>query len=395
MAADGASVDLRSSADISSSPGALYLPLVQCSECHTTGWLSRLPPASSRLSNKLDEIYNTWFARRPEAVRLYPGKGLKRPRVEGLDQLLCTGCGSLQSAGEACQACGEDELVPVFRTTGTTSSTRGSVPMAWHDGACPACGGRDRLLLLGARNATLGSQVVEHSWASPFNDDKKLIAFSDSVQDAAHRAGFFGARTYGNTVRTALAKAIDHLAKPTLPWSEFLAGLERMTTEPGSPLQMGPERFVAEFIGPNMIWQRDWVEELIGKGALPRGSRLPERVRNRLAWQAVSEFTYLSHRGRNLERIGKATLAVPIVLVQEAAKVLEPRLREELGPAASTRRLLSNGSGAPPTCAGGAPLATRSWVPTRRTATSGPCATPRGAASGCPSWASAPLGQSS
>jgi DEAD/DEAH box helicase domain-containing protein len=67
---------------------------------------------------------------------------------------------------------------------------------------CPACGNRDRLLLLGARNATLGSQVVEHSWASPFNDDKKLIAFSDSVQDAAHRAGFFGARTYLNNVRT-------------------------------------------------------------------------------------------------------------------------------------------------------------------------------------------------
>ena len=32
------------------------------------------------------------------------------------------------------------------------------------------------MLLLGARNATLGSQVVESSWASVFNDDKKLIA---------------------------------------------------------------------------------------------------------------------------------------------------------------------------------------------------------------------------
>jgi DEAD/DEAH box helicase domain-containing protein len=39
------------------------------------------------------------------------------------------------------------------------------------------------------------SQVVDASWANVFNYDKKLITFSDSVQDAAHRAGFFGART--------------------------------------------------------------------------------------------------------------------------------------------------------------------------------------------------------
>ena len=39
----------------------MYLPLIQCSECHTTGWLSRLAPASRKLSNRLDEIYNTFL----------------------------------------------------------------------------------------------------------------------------------------------------------------------------------------------------------------------------------------------------------------------------------------------------------------------------------------------
>src|SRR5208282_3824965 len=111
----------------------------------------------------------------------------------------------------------------------------------WHDTTCPTCGGRDRQLLVGARNPTLGSQVVEQSWASVFNDDKKLIAFSDSVQDAAHRAGFFDARAYANTVRTALAKAIDYLATPSAPWSVFLEGLSRLIIEPGSPLYMGEQ----------------------------------------------------------------------------------------------------------------------------------------------------------
>ena len=83
---------------------------------------------------------------------------------------------------------------------------------------------------------------------------------------------------------------------------------------------MGEQEFVAEFIGPDMLWQRDWAEELVGKGRLPAGSHLPERVRKRLGWQAVSEFTYLSHRGRNLDLIGKATLSVPIAVIEEVAK---------------------------------------------------------------------------
>jgi DEAD/DEAH box helicase domain-containing protein len=324
-------VDLRAAADLRATPDGVYFPLIQCSECHTTGWLSRLPPGSQKLSNRLDEIYNTWFAGRPEAVRLYPTREIKQPQVDGIEQRLCTACANLQTSGAQCQACGNQALVPVFRTTGTRTSTRGPVAHTWHDSTCPACGARDRQILLGARNATLGSQIVERSWASPFNDDKKLIAFSDSVQDAAHRGGFFNARTYANTVRTALAKAIDYLAQPQVQWSAFLDRLAVLWKETGSPLEMPVERFVAEFIGPNMTWQRDWARGLCQNGALPAGSRLPERVQKRLAWQAIAEFTYLSQRGRNLDRVGKATLAVPWDDVQNAAKDLQSRLREGVG----------------------------------------------------------------
>ena len=154
--------------------------------------------------------------------------------------------------------------------------------MTWHDSTCPACGQRDRQILLGARNATLGAQVVADSWASPFNDDKKLIAFSDSVQDAAHRAGFFGARTYTNTVRTAMARAIDELVRPSLPWDAFLQRFEQLWRQPGSPLYMDRERFVAEFIAPNMTWQRDWAQELLVHGALA-GFQPAARARTKTA----------------------------------------------------------------------------------------------------------------
>ncbi len=331
LAVDAEDVNLRSAADVAANPDGVYLPMIQCSECHTTGWLSRLVQGSSKLSTKLDEIYNTWFAGWPEVTRLYAAQSIKRPQVEELLQHACVACGNLQQAPGACQACGQQELLAVYKVIAQRSFSIGQVQHTSHDKTCPVCGNRDRLLLLGARNATLGSQVVEHSWASPFNDDKKLIAFSDSVQDAAHRAGFFGARTYLNNVRTGLAKVIDELAQPGLKWADFLTQAEALFDTPGSVLHMSRERLLSEFIGPNMTWQRDWSEELLKKDTLPTTSRLPAKVRKRLLWQAYSEFTYLSYRGRNLERLGKATIAVPMDLLKIAAATLLPKFHEEFG----------------------------------------------------------------
>ena len=333
LAADPHQVELKASADLKSKPVGVYLPLVQCSQCHTTAWVSRLPSGRNKLSDKLDEIYNAWFGGSADVVRVYPGKlHASQAPVEGVPQLLCCGCGHMQGSGEVCSACGNEELVRVFRTTGVRNSLRGNMAYNWHDSTCPACGARDRLILLGARNATLGSQVIEHSWASPFNDDKKLIAFSDSVQDAAHRAGFFAARTYGNTVRTAMAKAVDVMASPSIAWPEFLERFGAIWLESGSPLVMlSKEDFVAEFIGPNMLWQRDWSDELLKKGKLPASSRLLRRVQKRLMWQAFSDFTYQSQRGRTLERVGKAVLAPESARVLAVADAVLSVLREQFG----------------------------------------------------------------
>ena len=333
LAAAPLRVALKASADLKSRPVGVHLPLVQCSQCHTTAWVSRLPSGRSKLTDKLDEIYNAWFGGNADIVRLYPGKvQAKQSPVDGIPQLLCCGCGHLQGNGDTCSACGNEELVRVFRTTGVRNSQRGNMAFNWHDNTCPACGARDRMILLGARNATLGAQVIEHSWASPFNDDKKLIAFSDSVQDAAHHAGFFSARTYGNTVRTAMAKTVDLIASPTVAWPEFLERFGDLWREEGQPLGMQSEEdFVAEFIGPNMLWQRDWADELLKKGKLPAGSRLPGRVKKRLRWQAFSDFTYQSQRGRTLERVGKAVLTPDSVRLRCVAQRVLSTLREQFG----------------------------------------------------------------
>jgi DEAD/DEAH box helicase domain-containing protein len=331
LSADREEVCLRSERDLPSERDGVYLPLVQCNQCRTTGWLSRLVQGSSKPSTQLDEIYNTWFSRRPEVARLYAAESIGRSHVEGISQQVCVACGNVQQGDAACLACGHQVLLPVFRVTAQRTQVIGQAQYTRHDDTCPGCGERGELRLLGARTATLGAQVVESSWASIFNDDKKLIAFSDSVQDAAHRAGFFGARSYLNNVRTALAHVMDELAQPGLSWSQFLARAEDQFDTPGSILNMSPETLVSEFLGPNMAWQRDWAVELLQHQRLPTTSRLPAKVKKRLLWQAVSELTYFGQRGRTLERIGKATLSVPWQRMDEVAQRLLPTLREQFG----------------------------------------------------------------
>jgi DEAD/DEAH box helicase domain-containing protein len=332
VCADSKRIELLASSDLNRDKGGLFLPLIRCGDCHTTGWLSRMSTGQQRIGTDLDEIYNTWFANHPEAVRLYARAAIKRPHCEGVEQRLCGQCGQLQSGAEQCIACGNPELVEVFRVTALhTSASREGVTYNKHDPVCPACGSRFRLLLLGARNATLGTVAIEQSWASPFNDDKKLIAFSDSVQDAAHRAGFFSARAYMNAVRTGLAQVIDRVAQPECAWPEFLHQAAALWREQGTAWHMSDERFVSEFIGPNMVWQKDWAEGLQRHDALPARSRLPGRVEKRLGWQAFAEFTYLSRNGRNLEGIGKATLAPRLASLERAAAALVPVLHEQYG----------------------------------------------------------------
>lgn len=161
-------IDLRSASDIRREPGKLNLPLIQCTDCHTTGWLSRNPRRTGSHLANLDEIYNSWFAGQPQVLRLYANRGLSRPQCEGVVQRLCTACGNLQVNSGECS--------PLW-----TPRHYGGLPRHRHAHQQECRRTRLHLarlhlsrvrspefqMLLGARNATLGAVVIEQTWAVP------------------------------------------------------------------------------------------------------------------------------------------------------------------------------------------------------------------------------------
>ena len=81
------------------------------------------------------------------------------------------------------------------------------------DDTCPSCQQKDGIRFLGSAIATLLSVTLSTLFGDEALDprEKKALVFTDSVQDAAHRAGFVESRSHTLTLRALLRHAVgDH-----------------------------------------------------------------------------------------------------------------------------------------------------------------------------------------
>ena len=222
---------------------------------------------------------------------------------------------------DACPACsGKDHLIPVFMPNLRRKKEHAVVGS--HD--CPYCQGYNSLTILGSRAASLTSVVISQLYASTFNQDKKLLTFSDSVQDAAHRAGFFAARTYRFNLRGAIQKFLNEQATE-LPLTAIPVAFIRFWRE-----RLGEEVFVATFLPPDMAWFNEY-ETFVETGKLPAESTLLNDLKRRIDWEITSEYGFNSRIGRTLEKTGSSVACVERERIQSAVDELCDILRNEIG----------------------------------------------------------------
>ena len=242
----------------------------------------------------------------------------------------------------------EGPVFEVIQADSVHSTARG--PKLSRD--CPFCGARESLTIVGFRAATLTSVFIDQLFASPFNTDKKLLTFSDSVQDAAHRAGFFGARTWRTNLRVALLQVI--LESEGLPLSELAKATARSWRQ-----RMDEATWISTFLAPDMAWLHDW-ETLKRTGELPAGSDLELLISRRLGFEVFSEFGLQAGIGRSLPRTGTATVRPPPELAgarcRPAARAAAQRSSWTPGGEARGDPSLRRRSAPPPTPAGRHPV---------------------------------------
>ena len=330
------SIEVQRAGDNTASHSIITLPVLHCNICHATGWVSRQQPNKNELVRDIKSIYDSFFNQGRDTVVLYPAAHTPATR-QYLSQLLCNHCGSLlaeKQAEHGCSNCGPSrgELIKVVKPVMTREHQADGAAQTRFHNDCPYCESPGSLFIIGSRAATLSAVAINQLFNSRFNDDAKLIAFSDSVQDAAHRAGFFGARTYRDVVRAALAQTVSEGTDNAAPLnlaslceifaSDWRRRLQSETTPDAD--------FTATFLAPDLAWLRDW-ESLQQDDRLPRESNIAERwISPRLQWEALLALGLQARSGRSLERIGAAICYLPPQAIEAWATSALPVLQQEI-----------------------------------------------------------------
>ena len=295
------------------------LPVVYCNECGATGWGTSKHDHQNSFSTQLDDFYSNYFNKNTNTYVIYPiSKNMKLQQFE--TTLLCADCLSIVSFNQNTCECGSDHLIKVFLYNPRREYNGGVYGS--HD--CPFCHAHNSLVIAGRRTSSLISVALSQLYASTFNDDKKVLTFSDSVQDAAHRAGFFEARTWRFNFRIALKHFLDtyngnlHLQEVGKLFSLWWK------------TRKSEDDYVATFIPPDMEWLQSYKDFLSGgKGSLSR--ELVSYIDRRLNWEITSEFGYNAVIGRTLVGTLSATAGLDYQMIETAAQQITERSHEHIG----------------------------------------------------------------
>ncbi|MBN1998597.1 DEAD/DEAH box helicase, partial [candidate division KSB1 bacterium] len=306
---------LKFSDDLKPAELEQHLPVIHCRECGAMGWGGSKQKQDQGVDPDLQQFYIHFFNHDTATVFLFPRE------TDQHGEWLCGHCLNISTSRniKSCPFCASsDRLVPVTLSI----ITRQKDDKIHHTHNCPFCGGAESLTIIGLRASGMISVSIGQLFSSGFNDDKKLLAFSDSVQDASHKAGFFSARTFRFNFRSAVQQYLNKTGKPVvlseLP-QQFINYYRRIWND---------EKYIATFIAPNMTWFDDF-SHLLLTGKAPAGL-IPD-INKRIGWEIFSEFGFNCRIGRTLEKTGSSIAVPDTARLQETVNLLLEPLQNEFG----------------------------------------------------------------
>lgn len=307
-------------------PSAPFLPALYCRHCNRSGWGVLLAPTGSDL-----DVDDTTIRRRKlgdddrfRALIHAPAEGDEASEADTL-------AGSLSTKSAASSALNwlavNDRCLSSQRPAESIVAEGGALPVLVNVGdsagedsvrdICPSCRQRDGIRFLGSAIATMLSVSLSTLFGTPGLDprEKRALVFTDSVQDAAHRAGFVQARSRALTLRTLIRQA---LADGDMSLDALA---HKMVTMAGN------DRAKRYRLLPPELADRDDFSKFWSTARLGRSSTtLTGFVTQRLQLDIEMEFGLRSGVGRTLTRTGTAIAEVNVsraVLLLCANEVLD------------------------------------------------------------------------
>ena len=294
-------------------PDKRWLPLIRCRDCGDAGWaaIQKDGETSLRDDSKEKEIGRAWFDRTPDARYIAIGHGTGKVANLLPPEYLCPECLGLGDSA-SCGCLGSQPVVCLPVRVGrelTTGTQQRFKPV------CPECGSEDGLMFLASRGSSLLSVSISHLFQSNFNADKKLLGFTDSVQDASHRAGFFGSRTYRFNFRTMVQDVLVD-AGGRAPLKDFgWRLLKHAIKKHGAPLAV-------PVLVPHDLRDHPQYSAYLESGGAEITPQVEAWLGERLSMEATFEFGLSVRQGRSLEKVGCSTVEIDKAALALAAENL-------------------------------------------------------------------------
>lgn len=285
-----------------------YLPAIFCRHCNRSGWGIALAPTGSDLDSD-DSTIRRRALRNDDRFRALIHAPLEAIHAEQDDTSETTG---VDGAALAWLVVAERRIAHT-RPAESVVAEGGALPVLVNTSAdadvdsvkdvCPSCRRPDGIRFLGSAIATMLSVSLSTLFGTPGLDgrEKRALVFTDSVQDAAHRAGFVQARSHALTLRTLLRQALE-------AGETDLDSLAHRVLE-----QAGDDRAARyRILPPELAERADFEKFWNTKTASATPARLRRAVLRRLLLDIELEFGLRSGVGRTLERTGTALAFIDV-----------------------------------------------------------------------------------
>lgn len=273
------------------------LPMYFCRDCGASGWLSRRLATDDRYCSDVKTINTSFMNRDKEVVLL----NIESKRHEAVEEYISEGSLNVThyiKVKDLTEASSSDEGTIRLRTCSKTGTNKnGNQKFAR---TCPECNGNDTICEIGGRTSTFSSVAISQVLSSDFDHaeaaDRKILMFTNSVQDAAHEAGFYEARTFRFLFRQSMQKYINTLDGP-INLVELQKGFKAYWHA-----QLSEEEYYHRFLPADLASHIDLnCNYREGDGFM---SNFKQEFETRVDWEITSEFGLTAQLGRTLEKTG-------------------------------------------------------------------------------------------
>jgi len=275
------------------------LPAYYCRECGASGWLGVKDDNKNHFNDDPNQVYEYFFGKHKNVYFLNTPDHAHIEEYEPSNYL----SNWLHVVSLNVQ---EKQIADSIRINAVRKLKE---TKARH--ICPECNTENSVSIIGTKVPTLSSICVSQVLSSDLDPRpekfRKILAFTNSVQDAAHQAGFVEARNYRFTFRASLQKVINQNHGPvrlTDLQNQFIDYWKNNSDSTGQNHEDAYyyRFFPADYRGKADI-NTDYRDAL--KNFTPS---FKKEFDVRMQWEVLSEFGYNALIGRTLEKSGASAV---------------------------------------------------------------------------------------